>query len=1105
MRNPLVEFFLKRAVFATAIFLGMVLVGLLLGSRLGVELLPRFSIPVVAVSVAYPGAGPEEVAEQVAKPLEDALSTLTGVDTLGSTSTEGFALVFVQFKQEVNVDQALVEVSQKVAAARGSLPQDASAPVVQKFDPNQSPILYLFLEAPGEDLARLGRYAREVLKPRLQLVSGVADIRISGAPEEVIQVLLDPKKLAVYELSPARVVQAIQASSLNLPLGSLENEERRVAYTLRNTPATPEDVAGILVDPVRGLKVGDLGRVLLAKEDPGSLARLNGTPGVLLGVLKTPESNAVSVAQGVKQAVADTPLPPGYRVRVASDTTQFIEAAVQDTFREMLLAALAVSLVVLVFVGQLNSAFSVILAIPITLSGALILFGVMGFTFNLISLLALTVAVGIVVDDSIVVAENIDRLRKEGKKPFEAVLEGASQVSVAVAAATLSLLAVFLPISFLPGIVGQIFQQFGLVLAAAIAISWLEAFLFLTVRLAYFPDPEPPALGEALRAVRLLPQDLAWAYKRGFRSAWGVLLGVLTLAGLLRLGGLYLLLLPLYPLGLGGLRYLGRLVFGVAGGVTLALFRGAEGALRGLTEGYVRLLRGALARPGLVLGVAGLLFLSLGFVLPQIPFNFTPRSDTGVLTATLLLPKDAPLEETDALSRRLEGYFLSQPGVERVLTTLGARSIGGTEVVDASRAQFVIVLKPRHEREDILTLADRFSREGSQLLKGVPGAELRIQAQTGPETEDADLQLVLTAPDPALLEARAREAVRLIAAQPYVKDVKSSLEERARERVFVPDPARLAGTGVTPYDLAQAIRTYLSGTEAAVARQAGKEYPIRVKLDPLELEDEGALLALPVQSPVLGSLPLGSLGRFEERLAPTSVARQNQAYSAGININLRKDAPGVFQVQRELENLLREAGVVGEGVALSSTGTASLTEDLVVLAPQAFALALVLNYLVLASQFNSWTYPLYLLLTVPLALVGALWLTYLLGTGLDVISVLGVVMLIGLVTKNAVLLLDFAVKLRETRPLKEALLEAGRLRLRPILMTTLTVLIISLPLLLGLGEGAEYRRPLGVIILGGLVSSTLLTLFVVPAAFYLFEGRRSERREQEKALALGGD
>lgn len=786
--NPLVAFFVERFVFATAIFVGLVLVGLLLGLGLGVELLPRFSVPVVAVSTSYPGAGPEEVAEQVSKPLEDALSTLSGVDTLGSSSTEGFSLVFVQFQQGVDVDRAAVEASQKVAAARAQLPKDASPPVVQKFDPAASPILYLALEAPGEDLSKVLRYAERTLKPRLQLVPGVADIRLTGAPRRAIRVYLDPDRLQALGVAPGQVVQALSASALNLPLGNLTEAERRLVYTLRATPATAEEVADLLLDPSRGLRVRDVARVEEGAEAPTTLNRVNGRPAVLLAVVKTPDANAVAVADGVKQALAQIQLPQGYRAEVALDSTRFIRAAVEDTVREAFLAALAVSLVVLVFLGKLNSVFSVILAIPITLSGAILLFGVLGFTYNLISLLALTVAVGIVVDDSIVVAENIDRYRRLGFGLKEAVLRGASEVSVAVAAATLSLLAVFLPISFLPGIIGQIFQQFGLGMAAAIAVSWLEALLFLTVRLAYFPDPEPPSLRVALQALRLLPQDLAWAYRKGFYRPTGLLLGGVAAFLLYRQGLSYLLLLPLYPLALGLGRYLGRFLLDLAGALTRGLHGAAEAGMERLTQAYARSLRRVLGRPAWVLGVAGLAFLSIFPLLPRIPFNFTPRSDTGVLTATLLLPKDTPLAVSDRAARVLEAYFLAHPAVSRVVTTVGASATGGAQVGDPSRVQLQIVLKPKGEREDIFALTEAFNREGKALLRDFPGADLRVLAQTGPEAGDADLQFFLTSPDRALLEKRAEEITALIAQKPYVLNVKSTLEATQRGKGLRPRP-----------------------------------------------------------------------------------------------------------------------------------------------------------------------------------------------------------------------------------------------------------------------------------------------------------------------------
>ncbi|TBH21027.1 efflux RND transporter permease subunit [Thermus thermamylovorans] len=1099
--NRLVSFFVERFVFATALFLGVVLVGLLLGSRLGVELLPRFTFPVVAVTASYPGAGPEEVVEEVVRPLEDALATLAGVDQIGANAGEGFALIFVQFQQGVNVDQALVEVSQKVAAVRDRLPRDASAPVVQKFDPTAFPILFLALEGPGASLAELGRLAEEGVKPRLQQVPGVAEVRLAGAPREAIRVYLDPDRLRLFGVSPLQVSQAIGQAAVSLPLGSLEDGRRQI-LTLRSTPRTPEEVAEVLVDPVRGLRVRDLGRVSLEAEGAETLSRFNGRPVVQLAVVKTPEGNAVAVADGVLRQLAEIPLPEGYRILPAFDTTEAIRNAVRDTGREVLLASLAVALTVLLFLGQLNSVFSVLLAIPITLSGALLLFGVLGFTFNLLTLLALIVAVGIVVDDSIVVTENIDRYRKMGLPPKEAVIRGASEVSAAVGAATLSLLAVFLPISFLPGLIGDIFRQFALGVAAAIAVSYLEAFLFLTVRLAYLPDPEPPPLKEALRALRLLPQDLRFGFREAPRSPlfWALALGLAAL--LYRLQPPLALLALLTPLLAGLLRYGGRLFLDLLGALVRALWQGVQRGTDRVASGYVGLLDWTLGRPWLPLGL-GLLFFASGLLLlPRIPFSFVAASDTGRLTVTLRLPEGTPLLVADGAVRRLEALFLADPAVKSVLATTGARTIGGLGAANPARGELQVTLRPKRERDPIRAVEARLQALGEEALRDFPGASLRVFAQTGPEAGDADLQLTLTAPSRALLEERVPRILEAIQTLPYVEEARSTLDGAGFERVFRPDPARLAQAGLTPQEVALTLRAYLAGVEAATARGGEREYPILVQADPLRVRSEGDLLALPIFSPARqAALPLSQVGRFTSEPAPTTLSRLNGGWSAGVNLFLRPEAPGQFQVQAEIRELLEGEGLLA-GLSLVPTGIASLTQDLAELAPFAFALALVLNYLVIASQFNAWRFPLYLFLPVPLAVAGALWGVYLLGLGLDVISVLGLVILIGLVTKNAILLLDFTVRRLEATDLRTALLEAARLRFRPILMTTLTLLVISLPILLSLGEGTEYRRPLGAIILGGVSTSALLTLFVVPAAFYAFEGRRRAKRPREEAPAL---
>ncbi len=1091
--NPAIAFFVKRFVFSTAVFLAMVLFGLISGSRVGVDLLPRFEIPVVAVTTAYPGAGPEEVEQQISRPIEDAVSTLSGLDQIASLSGEGFSQVIVSFEFGQDINRVATDVSQRVAAVRGQLPRDAQAPVVQRFDPAAAPILFIALSAEGRDLREVAKYANDVLKPRLQLVGGVADVQVQGAPDRQIQVLLDPYKVAAYNLSPAQVVGAIQASALAVPAGTQSDQGQRLLFTLRNTPTTPEEVGRILVDPARGLEVRDLGVVRDTQAAPTRLTRLGGQPVIPLAIRKTPDSNAVAVAQGIKRTLQEARLPQGYQARIVGDTTTFIENTVNDTFREVLLVALIVSFITLIFLGKLNSVFSVVLAIPITMSGALIVFGLLGFTFNIISLLAIIVAVGIVVDDSIVLAENIERYRKMGYDNLQAVLKGSTEVLSAVSAATLSLLAVFLPISFLPGIIGEFFRQFGIVLAAAIAVSWLEALFFLTVRLAYFPDPEPPTWRQLGARFLGLGQDLRW----------GLRLHVYRQPGLSWERRLFNVLITPVTLLLAPLRWLFSVIFGLAGAITGSLHGVSERVFLGLRELYARTLAAALKRSGLVLLLGLGFFLSIGYVGPKIPFNFTAKNDNGQMNVDLVLPKGTALTETDALTRRLEGWLATRPEVRAVLNTVGSsQNVLGAG--NPERARLVIELVPKDERENVYDLLPTYREALEKLLADRPEADLRVTVPEGGPGGAADLQYTLTAPSPALLAEKNRQALQVMRQLPYLIDVRSSLEETASERVLVPNPNKLQGTGLTPNDLAQTLRIYNAGTEAGNLRSGGDDIPIVVKADPRLVPDQTSLLSLPVTAPALRSaLPLGSLGQFENRQTPAQLSRTNQAFSTGINANRAPGTEvGTFQLSNLVRQELEKAGVFTDGVRLETQGSTAFVGDLARSAPIAFGLALLLNFLVISSQFNTFRYPLYLLLPVPLALVGAFWFLYFFRSGLDVVSVLGVVILIGLVTKNAILLLDFAVREAREKPLYDALVEAARLRLRPILMTTLTVLMISIPLIVAAGEGSEFRKPLGIIILGGVSVSMLLTLFVVPAAFYLFERKRYEKMRQERTAAL---
>ncbi len=1120
----LVAFFVERWVFALAIFLAVAFFGLSAGTRIGVDLLPEFEFPIVAVNVSYPGAGAAETAQQLAEPIEDAVARLAGVTDVSSFSGEGFSFVIVQFVFGTSLDQAAIDVKQATDAIASSLPEDAGDPRIQKFDPNDQPIMNLALVAPGVDLLEVERVARDRVEARLQSTDGIAAITTLGPVTREIQVLLDPARLRALGLTPSQVAGALRAGAATVPAGAIEVGGERILLSVRRTPADAGDVATTFIDSARGLTAVDVATVRDTIADAERFVRLDGEPAVLMEVRKASGANSVSAARGLKAAMADLDLPDGYELRIVGDTTVFIENSVFDTVNETLLAVAAVALIVLLFVGRLGSTFSVVLAIPITITGAVLIFGLLGFTFNTVTLLAITVAVGLVVDDSIVIAENVERYRAMGANLKEAVFKGAGEVAVAVLTATLSLLAVFVPIAFLPGVIGQFFSQFGLSLAATIFVSYLEAMFFLTVRLAYLPNPLPPtwrAIGPALGALR---PDARWTVRQWARARTYLGAGALAVVagaavaqgwtsaavlawpatvpvGAAVAGVLVVALAALLPPVLGALRYAGRLAGVLVGAALRAGHEATDAGVTWLRERYAGALGWVLDRATGTLVVAALLVASLGVVFPRISFNFVSPVDAGQVAVRLELPPGTPLDRTDAVAALAEAVVRAHPDVATTLTNVGSGGAFGNASAVNANLQLEIA---RDRGASSFAVADELRPLVEAAVAAYPEARVTVGADDGGAVPVATgLELTLIGADRALLEQRDQLARDVMATSPWLRDVRSSLEGSVVERVFEVNPAALSGTGLTVAEVAGTLRAYNVGVSAGNVRDGGDETPIVVKVDPRAVADEQTLLSLPVFAPALRSfLPLSALGAFELRAAPVSVDRAAQAYVANLSAEIVEGSPGQFQVRSQIEEAFATAGVTDRDVQVTAGIGPDLLGDLVFYGPIAFALALLLNYLVIASQFNNLKYPLYLLLTVPLALVGAIWLFFLTGSSLDVISVLGVVILIGLVTKNAILLLDVVMtQVQEGEALRDALVRAGRLRLRPILMTALTVVIISVPLLLGFGEGNEFRRPLGLVILGGVVSSTFLTLFVVPAAFYRFERKRFDARGAEASAA----
>jgi hydrophobic/amphiphilic exporter-1 (mainly G- bacteria), HAE1 family len=1110
--NPLVNFSIRRYVLAIGIFVAVVIFGIVSTLGLGVDLLPSISIPAVVVRVSYPGATPSVMDLQVTQVIENIVSSISGITDINSTSSLGITRVVLTFDSSTDKFSDANQVATAVSAAVRSLPPGVTAPTIQTFDPNAGAIIQFGIAGQGTDLAEVNDYVQNVLGPSLERVPGVATILVDGGPSKQFSVLLNPDRLRYYTLSPQDVVAAITGSALQMPIGTIVKNRNALTFSTQNQPADIAQIGRTLVDSSRGIHVDQVGTVW-ANPSSSNYARVDGNPEVLVSVQKTTDANSVAVAAAVRKVIDATTLPAGYRVTISNDTTGPIRASVDSTYHELFITALVVAIIVLLFLGKLNTALSVILAIPIALSAAPVLYNLAGFSFNLVSLLALIIAIGVVVDDSIVVSENVERYRAMGFGLKESVLRGASEVFSAVVAASLSLLSVLLPVSFIGGFIGSYLRQFSLGLAAAVAFSLLEAVLFLTVRLAYTPESKDLDWKDFLRSWIRVPEAMRWGLKAWRKPLW-ILAGLACLAGIwfLTHKPLYLLGIAAYPIALGVLNFAVRIALSLLQSITTLLHGWTEKGLGWVRDAYARSLGGVLRYSiGILVGCAVFLAAIAILVVPRIPFNFVPNTDAGILSVSLRNPPSTPLSVTNDGVGRIEAFLREQPEVESIQAVIGSSPNGVGGIFSGSNtANLVVRLAPVNARPGIFKLIPAYRGRMVALFRDQPSAQVFVSAGGGFGPSGTSLQLSLVAPNFDMLLSRNGRIIQELQKNPWVVDVYSSLSDTNLENAFIPDPSRLNGTGISPAMVGSALQTYTSGVQASNVVTGGLSYPIQVQANPTSLSGVESLRNLPIYSPLLKTtVPVSQLGTFALKQAPVSVSRYNRAYTGNLTINMRSGAPPQLAMKNMVTADLEKSGLLEGGLSVTTNNRfnqVALANQLLTTGPITFLLALFLAYLVMAAQFNSWRYPVYLLLPVPLALVGALVLVYLLGGGLDIFGLMGMLMLIGLSAKNAILYLDFVVERLGKMPFVDALIDAARLRFRPIIMTTMTVLVISFPLIFGKGEGSEFGRSMGIVMLGGIVFSAVLTFFVVPAAFYLFERARVRKMEEKQAIeaANGG-
>ncbi len=1022
--------------------------------RLPVELHPRVPIPTLTVVTVYPGAGPAEVEDQITRPIEDAVSTANGIESIHSTSQESFSIVSISFRVGTDPDDALSAIRERMDGAQASLPAEAQKPAVAKLDINSQPVIYAALTSSGR-LSALRRSVDEELKPRLARIPGVANVSVSGGDRREVAVLARAHKLAQSEATIDDLVNAIRGSGRDIPAGSINDERRSVDVRTISPFDRPDDIAesplmsfglmasSLLPDlpipglPVRSelpspLTVGDLAEIVVRAEQPEVLTRLDGQPSVAVVVSKAPEANSIAVADAVRAELygaRGSAIPSDTRVAVLRDESVVVRDALHDVNVTLVLGAILAVGIVMAFLRNLRGTVIVAIALPASLAATYLVIYFAGFTLNQMTLLALSLSVGILVDDSIVVLESITRHLRMGERPREAAFNGRTEIGFAGIVLTLADVVVFLPIAFMGGIVGAFFREFGLTVAFATLFSLLVSF---TVT---------PALASR------------W-YRQNER-------------------------------------------FTVAGGARL-------------DEAYGRALAWALSRTGWVVGWSTTaLTVALLVAVPSLGFEFLPASDQGQVTATIEMPPGASLSATSAMTRRVEERLEVVPDISHVMSTVG-EVVGGFGVIPQrgpQHAQVNVRLKDRAGFVDGLAggqrrggvrlagdeeIADRMRRATADLTAArITISPVRTVANVG-----APIQLELKGRDMAALIETGGRVRDLVASIPGVLNADTSVRTGRPEIRMKLDRVRAAAYGIVPAQAGAAIRTAMTGTEAGRIVLDGVETPIRVRLDPADRNDPASLLSIPVGTlrgtPVL----LGDIADVEAGTGPTSIERVNGLRLVTVSADV---APGyaLGNVTSAVEKAVGSA--LPTGVTHNYGGESGVLEENLPHFALAIVLAVVLLYLVCAALFNSLVYPLVMMLTLPMALTGALTALVLTGETLSLVSMIGVIMLIGLMGRNAILLIDYTNTLRargfdRTR----ALTEAGKARMRPIMMTTLTTIGGMLPVALRIGRASEIRAPMAIVVIGGLLVSTVLTLFVIPVA-YDWSDRVMERRSRRSA------
>ncbi|HEY0929134.1 MAG TPA: efflux RND transporter permease subunit [Gemmatimonas sp.] len=1031
---------IRRPVFTTMLMVGLIVLGIFGYNRLAIDEFPDVDIPVVTVQTIYPGASAEVIEREVSRRMEEAFNPVQGVDRITSVSLEGVSQVVVEFDLGRDVDVAAQDIRTKIETIRRDLPEDIDPPVVQKLDPQAQPILSLALASKTMPLVQLTTFADEDLRRQLESVSGVGEVRLAGGLAREIRVNLLPAELEARGVTVPEVMGALQAQNLEVPAGRVEQgaNERIVRVTGRITDAKQFEDVIVALRNGQPVRVRDVARVEIGTEEERSLALVNGERAVSIDVVKVSGANTVAVADGVQAALTKlrTTLPAGVELQVIRDNSVNIRHSVDDVIKELLIGALLTIVIVMLFLNDWKATAITSLALPVSVISSFVLMSILGFTLNMITLMALSLSIGILIDDAIVVVENIVRHREMGRDHFTAARTGTAEIVLAVLATTLAIVAVFVPVAFMQGIIGRFFYQFGLTVAWAVLVSLFVSFT-------------------------LTPMLSAW---------WGV---------------------NPHVAGAHGGNWLTRKI----GGFNIWFDRQAAK--------YRSIITWALNHRKSTMGIAVLSLVGAFALVPFIGGGFMPDTDNSEFVVQIETPEGQSLAYTQEKAQRAIESLRGMPEVAYTYTTVGSGATG-----TVTKGEIYVKLSPAADRSRSQAEVMVAARERLATLHGMRSSVLVAGGLGG---SVAPIAVEIRGPDVNELQRISQLAMAEMKQIPGVVDIKSSLGDPKPEYRIVLDREVANRVGLDIGMAAATIRPLMAGETATRWEDpSGEERDVVVQVAPefrRSVDDVGAI-PVPTATRTAGrvaTVPLRDVARVEQGTAPAQIDRKSLSRIVTIAANTAPEislSDASTQITERVSKLALPAGYTislgGETEQLAETG-GYVVETLL--------LAIILIFLILASQFESFTQPIAIMLSLPLSLVGVLLALILTGSTLNMMSMIGVIMLMGLVVKNAILLVDNANERRAGGADRfTALVEAGAVRLRPITMTTLAMVVGMIPVALGLGEGGGFRSPMARAVIGGLITSTMLTLIVVPVAYSYLDDigawikRRIVSPEREKEI-----